>query len=839
MVKFVLHNRRSWWAAARSHFTWKRILGFCAVAFIISFFCFTLFIAWLTRDLPDPDRLQDRVVIESTKMFDRTGTHLLYELFDQKKRTVVDIAGLPPYVVKATLAIEDPHFYEHKGIRWVSLVRALVSDALHLSSGRGGASTITQQLVKNAILSNEHSLTRKIKEGILALQIERQFSKDQILKLYFNEIPYGSTNYGIESASQAYYGKSAKDLSLPESATLAAMPQAPTHYLQDPDMLRKRRDVVLTKMQEFGYITAVEMAAAKATSTPVRATQSSTIAPHYVMYLKSQLVDQFGEKTVDEGGLKVITTLDYDLQIAANTAIKSGVDAAEKKYDATNGALLSMDPKTGEILAMVGSRDFFDDKRGGQFNVVTQGLRQPGSSFKPIVYSAAFEKGFPTETVLFDSETDFPYDGRIYHPHNYDGKEHGPVTMHQALQGSLNIPAVKTMFLVGIDRALDFADRLGYTTFKDRSQFGPSVVLGGGGVKMIEHVRAYAAFANGGQLVEPVGILKIEDRTGADITPKRTEPKQVLTSEIAATISNVLSDNAARAFVFGAKNHLTLSDRPVAVKTGTTNDYHDAWTVGYTPQIVTGVWVGNNDNHQMKGGADGSIVAAPIWQEFMVAATKKLPVVGFPAPLPGTASNVMMQGLTNGGIKVVIDTVSGKLATEDTPPETTEARTYIPAHDILYYVNPDDPLGPSPTDPTQNAQYAAWEAGAQKWIVGHTNGSMVFGAPPTESDDVHKKELRPSLSILNIKDGTILSTTDFTIQVDTNAPRGVSKVEYRIDGTFVGVVMSAPFALAYANAGLAIGTHALKVTAYDDVGNATTDEVSFIYQPNTPADATP
>ncbi len=813
----------------KAHFGWKRILGTVAAAAVFGFFLLTIFAAWITSDLPDPERLQDRVIAESTKMFDRTGTHLLYEVYDQKKRTVVDIATLPPYVAQSTIAIEDEHFYEHSGVRWTSILRAIIADTLHLSSGQGGASTLTQQLVKNAILTDEHSFTRKIKEAVLALQIERVYTKDQILKLYFNEIPYGSTNYGIESAAQAYFGKSAKDLTLAEAATLAAMPQAPTRYMQNPDLLKGRRDYILDRMFADKYITAAQRDQAKAQTSNIKVATDSSVAPHFVMYIKDQLVNSFGEQTVDQGGLKVITTLDYDAQVAANTAIANGVANAEKKYGASNGAALVLDPSNGQILAMVGSRNFSDPKQGGQFNVVTQGIRQPGSSFKPIVYSAAFEKGFPTETVLYDTKTDFPYDTQTYSPQNYDSKEHGPVTMRQALQGSLNIPAVKTIFLVGVDRALDFAQRLGYSTFKDRSQFGPSIVLGGGGVKMIDHARAYAAFANGGNLVQPIGILKIEDKNGNDVTPQiDSSTKQVLAPEIAATISNVLSDNPARAYIFGLKNFLTLPDRQVAVKTGTTNDYKDAWTIGYTPQVVAAVWVGNNDNTSMKRGADGSIVAAPIWQQIMMAVTKKLPAVDFPLPPPSTATNPMLQGLTNGALAVRIDTVSGKLATPNTPPETTVQKFFVPPHDILFYVDPENPLGPPPADPTQNPEYAAWETGVQNWIAKQkaTGTALSFENPPTQFDDVHVAGDKPTLEVTAPKNGDVI-TGDLNAQVNVGGAHGVAHVDYRLDGNLVGSAASFPFGISVPQNELTKGAHTLQVTVVDSVQNTTSQQITF------------
>lgn len=802
---------------------------------IVGFFCFTLVVAWASRDLPDPNKLMERHVSESTKMYDRTGEHLLYEVYDEKKRTMVETATLPKYILDATVTIEDKHFYEHSGVRWISIARAAVANFLHLSSGQGGASTLTQQLVKNVILTNEHSLVRKIREAILALQIERKFTKDQILKMYLNEIPYGSTNYGIESAAQAYFHKQAKDLTLAEAATLAALPQAPTRYLNNQKLLSGRRDYVLEQMVLEGKILKAEATEAKKQNTDIKSDPHSMVAPHFVMYIKDLLINEYGEQMVDQGGLKVITTLDFDVQQTTNETITAQMGKIGAKYKATNAAAVTLDPNNGEILAMVGSKDFFDEDIGGQFNVVTQGVRQPGSSFKPIIYAAAFAKGFTPDTVLFDTGTDFPYDGKIYHPHNYDLVEHGPLTMRQTLQGSLNIPAVKTVFLVGVSQALDFVNRMGYSTFKDASQFGPSVVLGGGGVKMIDHARAFAVFANGGKLVEPTGLLKVEDRKGKDVTPKKetTEFLAVITPELAATVSNVLSDNAARAFIFGEKNYLTLSGRPVAAKTGTTNDYHDAWTMGYTPQIVTGVWVGNNDNKPMKGGADGSVVAAPIWQAIMKKAHEKLAVQEFSAPPVNISTKPILRGQSGGMITVEVDKISGKLATADTPKETIEKRMYLLTHDILYYVNPEDPNGPAPTSPWDNPQAVAWDVGVQNWLQKKQQGNagVFYGEPPSEYDDVHKKEWWPTLQVLSPQTGQIIIGDVLIANISANAPRGISRVEYLLDGILVATNKEYPFALNYLMTGMKKGNHTLKISVFDDVSNATSQEISFQFAP--------
>ena len=723
---------------------WRSLLLAGVGIGVFGFFSLTLLATWMSRSLPNPNILTERPIPQSTKIYDRSGTRLLYEIHGDEKRTLIKIQDIPDAAKFATIAIEDKDFFQHHGIYWKGVLRAIFVDIFRRGHQQG-ASTLTQQLVKNALLTRERTFTRKLKELLLALQIERVYTKDQILQLYFNEIPYGSTIYGIESASQSYFGKSAHDLTLDEAALLAAIPQAPDFYSpygtgsrgDNRARLVAREHSILNLMATQGYITNAQAEDAKKIDTlkKIRPKNLGDIqAPHFVMYVRSLLIEKYGQQAVEQGGFKVTTTLDGDKQAAAEDAVKKGVEARGKQYHFTNAALVSLDPKNGQILAMVGSKDFFDTEHDGQVNVTLR-PRQPGSSFKPIVYAAGFMRGYLPQTQLWDVQTVFKTDLKDYEPHDYDGKERGPVSIRQALQGSLNIPAVKMLYLVGVGRVLDFAESLGYTTLSDRSRFGLALVLGGGEVKPLEHAAAFATFANEGLLYPTSAILKVEDSTGKTLEEWRPPtPTRVMEPQIARIISNVLSDNEARAPIFGLKNSLTLPDRPVAAKTGTTNDYHDAWTAGYTPNLVTVVWVGNNDNKEMKKGADGSIVAAPIWQAYMVAATKKLAKQNFTPPDPFTETKPALLGqvLTQ---TIMINRSNGKRATSSTPPEQIEAHTFYQPHSILQFIDKDDPTGPAPTNPAQDPQYENWEHGVQAWVQKNGWHTTDTAAIPTEADD--------------------------------------------------------------------------------------------------------
>lgn len=814
----------------RHHWLKPLIIG--GVVFVI--LCFiggTIMMAVISRELPDPQKLSERQVAQSTKIYDRTGEHLLYEVYQDQKRTMVELDKINPLAIKATVAVEDKNFYTHKGVRFISIIRAGVNNFIGRKTGSGGASTLTQQLIKNTIVGDSHSIFRKIKEAILALRLEKKYSKDEIMKMYLNEIPYGSTNYGIEAASQSYFRKKASETSLAECATLAALLKQPTRYLNDTTLLKERRNVVLRLMAEQGYITDEEKT--KAQEEPLKIIRNAGImdAPHFVLYVKQLLAEQFGEKMVDQSGLKVITTLDYDKQKIAESAIKELGDQFSKEANANNAALVAISPKNGDILAMVGSRDFFNEEIDGQFNVAVLGKRQPGSSFKPFVYTAAFEKGYTPETVLYDVSTNFDMrTGGDYTPKNYDNKDHGLVTIRKALQGSLNIPAVKTLYLVGEKYMSDFAERFGYTTLKD-GNFGLSLVLGGAEVNLLEHTNSYATLANNGRHHPPVAILKVTDDKGNELfAQKETEGTEAIKPEIAALITSVLTDDAARAFTFGRGSTLTLPDRSVAAKTGTTNNYKDAWTLGYVPSLTAGVWVGNTMPSPMKGG--GNTLAGKIWNRFMKLSLASTSPETFPAPPENDATKAVLRG-GDGVIKIKVNRSNGKLATSSTPEALVTEKEFLPPHDILFYVNKDDPRGPMPTNPAEDPQYENWETALQAWAARETAaGRLVsFSEPPSELDDFQSNpELVPSLSITYPDASTTLTSRQLRVEVEASAPRGISEIVYKIDGNTVGINRATPFAFDYYLKNAAKGIHTITVVASDDQGNSALKEISIDLQ---------
>jgi len=800
-----------------------KVLFSCFLVFLFS--CFLAYLQ-LTRNLPDPGRLQERTVPESTKIYDRTGETVLYEIHGEQKRTLISLADIPDNLKNATIAIEDKDFYKHGAISYWGIFRGVVVRVMMGKSPQGG-STLTQQFVKNAILTSERSVTRKVKEWILSYRLEKKFSKDEILQMYFNEIPYGSTAYGVEAASQKYFAKSARDLSLAEAAVLAAIPQAPSRYSPygpNKDLLIARQKYVLDLMAKYGYVTKEEAEAAKNAELVFKAPSDNMLAPHFVMYLKELLSDKYGEKTIEQGGLKIITTLDLYKQKIAEEVINEKAPNNEKKYQATNAALVSLDPKTGQVLAMVGSKDYFNNEIDGQVNVALQ-PRQPGSSFKPIVYAASFIKGYTPNTVLYDVVTNFSTDpAKPYEPHNYDLKEHGPVTIRQALAGSLNIPAVKTIYLTGIENVISLAQNLGYTTLNDKDRFGLSLVLGGGEVKLLEHTNAFSAFAREGLKRPPAFILKIEDKDGKTLEEFQDHEERVLSANVARQINSVMSDNSARAYVFGAENYLTLGSRPVAAKTGTTNDYHDAWTIGYTPSIVTGVWVGNNNNDEMKRGADGSVVAAPIWHDYMSRVLGDTPIERFKEPDGGLTGKPVLDGAIDADAIVKIDKFSGYLANEFTPPSAILEKRFKQIHDILYYVDKDDPTGPAPTNPESDQQFKPWEDAVAAWAK---KQGIVNAAPPTESDNVHRPDYQPVVSIDYPANNQTFNQPNLEVRISATATNGVSRAEYYIDGYLFETVAQSPFNLNKSMAFLGNGFHGLTVRVCDAIDNCSEQKMEF------------
>ncbi len=664
-----------------------------------------LFVAWLASiQLPDFNNFENRNIANSTKIYDRTGKTVLYNIHDNVRRTVVPIEDINSYIQQATISIEDAHFYEHYGFRPTSFIRAIFVNITSGGYSQGG-STIDQQVIKNALLTREKTVSRKIKEILLSIKLDRELSKDTILQIYLNESPYGGTIYGVEEASLTYFGKHAKEVTLTEAAYLAALPQAPTYYSpygKHKDALEKRKNLVLERMYELGYITKEQKdISQKEQVTFSKDVSNSGKAMHFVMYIREYLEDKYGVDMVQNGGLKVITTIDYDLQKKLEDIVKEGALENEKKYKARNSALVAIDPRTGQILAMVGSRDFFDTEIPGQFNIATA-PRQPGSSFKPIVYAQAFSQGYTPETVLFDIPTQFSSlcdaygkplqgtdDSMCYMPENYDGKFRGPISLRDALAQSLNIPAVKLLYLTGLSSTVSLAQSMGLTTINDPARYGLSLVLGGGEVTLLELTNAYGVFANNGIYHKQQGILEIRDQDDSILQKFTLSETEVLPENTTSLISSVLSDNVARTPSYGANSALYFKDRPVAVKTGTTNDYRDVWVIGYTPSLVIGMWAGNNDNTPIDKRTAG-FVLAPVWRKAMNEALSGTQIEYFPEPLPNTATKPILRGVycSENGV-----------------------------HTILASVIKDSPNGNYPLSPTSDSQYYLWENALQKWMT--------------------------------------------------------------------------------------------------------------------------
>lgn len=805
----------------------KKTLKFASILAAGGIIFLTVFFLWISRGLPNPNQLIEREIAQSTKIYDRTGENILYEIHGEEKRTLVPLSEIPDNLKWATISIEDKDFYKHGGFSLWAIFRTMATNVLF--GRKGGGSTLTQQFVKNAVLTNEKTYTRKIKELMLAYRLEKKFSKDEILKMYFNEIPYGSTAYGAEAASRRYFGKKVKDINLAEAAILAALPQAPSRYSPygtHKDLLMERQHYILDLMAEQKYISKEQAEEAKKEEVKFKDPAENIIAPHFVMYIKEILSEKYGEKMIEQGGLKIYTTLDLYKQKIAEEMIDKWAVENEKKYSGKNAALVSLDPKTGQVLVMVGSRDYFNDEIDGQVNVATS-LRQPGSSIKPIVYAASFIKGYTPDTVLYDVVTNFSTDpAKPYEPHNYNDKENGPVTIRRALAGSLNIPAVKAIYLTGIDNVLKLANEMGYTSLNDKNRFGLSLVLGGGEVKLIEHANAFGAFAREGEVHPLSVILKIEDKNGKIIDEFKEEKKKAFDAEIARQINDILSDNAARAFIFGEKNYLTLGSRPVAAKTGTTNDYHDAWTIGYTPSLVTGVWVGNSDNAAMSRGADGSKIAAPIWHDYMEKVLGDTPIESFKKPEIVKTGKPVLDGNTAGEVRVKIDRASGLLATEFTPESFIEEKIYKEARCILYYVNKDDPRGSAPENPSEDPQFNLWESRVQAWAAKQGFATSTPN-PPSGQDSVHLPENRPEFAIESPGDKQIVMGPDLKTSIKATAPRGVSRAEYYINDNLLASVNSYPFDLEKNINFLSSGFHKLTVKVCDDIDNCSNKSIEF------------
>jgi len=693
-------------------------IAFGGIIFVFAAVTLSIFVFfYYSRQLPDPNAWQDRKIIQSTKIYDREGKNLLYEIHGEEKRTVIPFNEIPQIVKEATVAAEDAEFYSHSGINIRGIIRAIWADIKGGTLAEGGSS-ITQQLIKNAYLSPERTLSRKIKELILSIALERRYSKDEILNFYLNQIPYGLNSYGIEAAAQTYFNKPTKELALTEVVYLVAMPKAPSYYSpygNHGEELKSRANHILSRMRELKYISDNDYNNALETTVNFVGQKTGITAPHFVFFIRDYLNEKYGEDFVEKGGLKVTTTLNLDLQKIAERVVEDGTKRNEI-YNAKNAALVAIDPKTGQILAMVGSKNYWATKsepegcepgKNCQFepnvNIATR-LRQPGSSFKPFVYAAAINNGYTPDTVIWDIPTEFnplcSWDGiaesgidqqTCYSPQNYDGRFRGPVTLKQALANSINVPSVKVLYLAGINNSINMAENLGITTLKDRSRYGLSLVLGAAEVKLLDMVSAYGVFGQEGIKREPTGILKVEDGSGRVLEEYKDQNQKVLSEQVAKEINDILSDNNARAPMFGLYSPLSLGDRPVAAKTGTSQDPNDetkakdAWVIGYTPSLVAGVWTGNNDNTPIEKGGAGVAAAGPIWHDFMAQALKDAPIETFNKPDPIITDKPILNGQRQ-------------------------------IHEILYWLNKDDPQGAPPEKPDSDPQFKNWETALRNWL---------------------------------------------------------------------------------------------------------------------------
>ena len=773
-------------------------------------------LAWVAKDLPSPDRIVRREGF-STKIYDRNNK-LLYDVFADQRRTPVNLDQVPLILRQATIAIEDKSFYKHQGFDPFGFVRGVVIRPLLTGRFEGG-STLTQQLVKNVLLTQQRTISRKVKEFVLTLQVEQKYKKDQILQMYLNEAPYGGTAWGVEAAAEMYFGKSVDKVNLPESAILAGLPQSPSAYSPYVgDQYIGRAQAVLRRMREDGYISKDEEEVAKATLPKVEiSTQSGLLkAPHFVFYVRNQLIERYGERAVEQGGLQVTTTLDLDLQEAAQKAVTEEIGKV-KHLKITNGAAVVEDVSNGQILAMVGSRGWSDPDYDGKYNVTTAS-RQPGSAIKPVVYVTGLRKGFTAATLLLDTKTSFPGgDKPEYIPENYDGKYHGPMLMREALGNSINVPAVKMLSMVGIKDMLQIGYDMGLTTLNPTPELlkrvGLSMALGGGEVRLLDMVSAYSAFGNGGMKVEPVAILKVTDSDGKMLEEWRDGPKnQVLDSKEAFIISSILSDPKARELTFGTRSALAIEGRTIAVKTGTTNDKKDNWTVGWTAGgRITGVWVGNNNNTPMLQVASGVTGAAPIWRRIVLAAIKDMPNREFVKP--------------DGIVELDVDAVSGYPAHDGFAAKKeffiagTEPVGEDTVHKMIKVCKGEGKLA-TPTD-VGSGNYDSkevfyfteedpkWQDGVLAWL---SEQADVKYHPPTESCSGSN----PMWIVVNEPaDGSRIDSNDIKFRLDIQDSNKVTQVEFYVDGSLKETLTTSPWEVTI---NIPNGSHQIDVKAKDEKG---------------------
>jgi 1A family penicillin-binding protein len=806
------------------------VVGFFVIVALVLFVA--ILFAWYAKDLPRPDKVQ-RTTGLSTVILDRNGESL-YDIFEDANRIPVSFVELPQYCKDATIAVEDKDFYKHQGLSTAGIARALISTVLF--HNLQGGSTLTQQLVKNVLLTNEQTIPRKIKEAILAIQIERKYTKDQILQMYLNEAPYGGTTAGMESASQLYFGTSVKDLNLVQCAILAGLPQDPNNYspfIGMPKAYIARTQHVLARMREDGYINAFEESAARKLldTTQFAKDTGSLRAPHFVAYIKDQLVAKFGSGEVEGGGLRVTTTLDWKLQQKAQNIVREEVDKA-KYLKVSNGAAVVIDPKTGEILAMVGSKDYTaTDTSGFKFNVPVQGLRQPGSSIKPFTYATAFKKGYTASTVLMDVDTKYPSGDPKkpeYDPKNYDGKFRGPMLLRYALGNSINTIAVKVLALVGVRDALETAYDMGISSLSptddNLKRLGLSMTLGGGEVTLLDLTSAYGVFATAGERLAPVSILKVEDSSGKVLYQYNPpSPQRVLPADVAYMVSDILSDNDARKIEFGSNSYMNIPGFSVAAKTGTTDDKRDNWTIGYTPSIVVGTWVGNNDNSPMSPTlASGLTGAAPIWNRIMVSALSGRK--DEPFSRPGNIIEMDIDAYGGGTPQSGQPTRKERFikGTEPTGPAPIYQNIKVSKHDNNKLANPVEIATGQydlksfivfkEQDPVSSDGKNRWQEAINAWVSSNLTDAKY--RPPTDTYSGSDQQI--GIHVTSPTDNQQVNSNDVNVQLSVATVNDLDRIEISVDGSNVKTLhdKSVNETIHMDN-----GSHTLHIEAVDNKGN--------------------
>lgn len=824
-------NIRKILSPRKGKLSWKKVGRYALYVLIGFVFVVAAMFAWYSKDLPTPSKIASRSATQSTKIYDRTGQTLLYETGEQK-RTIVKSDQISDNLKNATVATEDANFYNHHGFDPKAIFAAIWSRVAHRSNSRGGASTITQQYVKNALLDSNQSITRKIKELILSIELEVMYNKSEILTMYLNEIPYGGNTAGAEAGAKMYYGIPAKDLSLAQAATLAAIPQAPTYYSPygtHTKNLIARRNYVLDRMVERKYISRDQADAAKKEDTTtlgvaVKERKDNMLAPHFAMYVIEQAANEFGEEKIQKEGLKIITTLDFDKQKIAEESVTGGV-AKINRYGASNAALTAVDPNTGQVLAMVGSIDYYNTAIDGNVNVADSS-RQPGSSFKPFAYATAFkQKEYSPAKIVYDLKTDF---GGGYTPQDYNGRTNGPVTMRTALANSLNIPAVKVMSLAGMDNVLRTAEDMGITTLTHKDQYGLSLVLGAGEVKPVEMAGAFGTFATQGTKHDLKCILKVTDSQGKTIYEYKQEEdkgRAVLDPQVAYEINSILSDNKARSLIFGTSTPMAFNGKTIAAKTGTTSNFKDAWTVGYSTDIATAVWVGNNNSTAMNSGADGSVIAAPIFHAFMdkvVTADKpftrpkeiqdvtvdkmstKLPSEYSPETITDIfAAWQVPTDRDNIHVQARLCKANGLLAPDGMPDSLTDLRLYSNIHSE----RPDNPN---------------WEGPVRGWAIAAGLGDSI----PTDRCDPNSIASAPEISITSPGNGSVVSGVE-KISAGVTAAYGVKSITFYIDNVSVGTVTDSPYEISYNFGNLSNGAHEISAIVTDNNNGTAKSNISI------------